>query len=167
MDHASASSRQIIFDGRQEGSNEVHDRTWRRWEGYCKHVGYNGDPHLTLLSVNEQELLLRAFLDFYRVVEWNTHGRPTGTRKVPVVASTLRKATSNLAAAFRLHIGQSPLHLPGSSNMRPFVRMWLKARDNGDPPKKQQRAITPQLLRYMYESSGCAAIECMTAKMRW
>ena len=31
--------------------------------------------------------------------------------------------------------------------------MWLKACNNGDPPKKQQRAITPQLLRYMYERS--------------
>jgi hypothetical protein len=39
--------------------------------------------------------------------------------------------------------------------MRPFVRMWLKACDNSDPPKKQQRAITPQLLRYMHERSGC------------
>jgi hypothetical protein len=38
--------------------------------------------------------------------------------------------------------------------MRPFVRMWLKACDSGDPPKRQ-RAITPQLLRYMYERSGC------------
>lgn len=41
--------------------------------------------------------------------------------------------------------------------MRPFVRRWLKACDNGDPPKRQQRAITPQLLRYMYERSGCGS----------
>jgi hypothetical protein len=41
--------------------------------------------------------------------------------------------------------------------MRPFVRMWLRACDNGDPPKKQQRAITPQLLRCMYERSGCGS----------
>ena len=155
LGNASASSRRIIFDGRQEGSNEVYDRTWRRWEGYCEHVGYAGDNYLTLLSVDEQELFLRAFLDFYRMANWDTHGRPAGTRKEPVVASTLRKTTSNLASAFRQHIGQSPLHLPGSSNMRPFVRMWLKACDNGDPPKRRQRAITPQLLRSMYERSGC------------
>jgi hypothetical protein len=43
--------------------------------------------------------------------------------------------------------------------MRPFVRMWLRACDNGDPPKKQQRAITPQILRYMYEHSGCGSDE--------
>jgi hypothetical protein len=32
--------------------------------------------------------------------------------------------------------------------------MWLKACDNGDPPKRQQRAITPHLLRSMYERSN-------------
>jgi hypothetical protein len=37
--------------------------------------------------------------------------------------------------------------------------MWLKACENGDPPKKQQRAITPQLLRFMYERSGCGTNE--------
>ena len=157
LDNASASSRRIIFDGRQqEGSNKVFDRTWWRWEGYCEHVGYIGDNYLTMLSVDEQELFLRAFLDFYRIPNWDPHhGRPAGTHKEPVVASILRKTTSNLAAAFRQHIEQSPLHLPGSSNMRPFVRMWLKAYGNGDPSKRQQRAITPQLLRSMYERSGC------------
>ena len=35
--------------------------------------------------------------------------------------------------------------------------MWLKACDNGDPPKKQQRAVTPQLLRSMYSQSGCGS----------
>jgi hypothetical protein len=74
-----------------------------------------------------------------------------------VVASTLRKATSNLAAAFRSHIGISPLHLPGSSNMRPFVRAWLTACDNVDPPKRKQKAATPQLLRAMYEQSGAGS----------
>jgi hypothetical protein len=42
--------------------------------------------------------------------------------------------------------------------MRPFVRMWLRACDNGDPPKRQQRAITPQLLRSMYERSGSGSV---------
>ena len=107
-----------------------------------------------MLSVDEQELFLRGFLNFYRVADWDPHGRPTGTRKEPVVASTLRKNTSNLTAAFWQHIGQSPLLLPGSSHMRPFVRMWLKACDNGDPPKRQQRAITPHLLRSTYERSN-------------
>ncbi len=74
-----------------------------------------------------------------------------------MVASTLRKTASNLAAAFRSHIGVSPLHLKGSPNMRPFVRAWLKACDNVDPPKRKQKAATPQLLRAMFEQSGAGS----------
>jgi hypothetical protein len=71
-----------------------------------------------------------------------------------VVASTLRKTASNLAAAFRSNIGVSPLHLKESANMRPSVRAWLKPCDNCDPPKRKQKAATPQLLRAMFEQSG-------------
>jgi hypothetical protein len=52
-----------------------------------------------------------------------------------VVASTLRKTASNLAAAFWDHIGVSALHLKGSQNMRPFVTAWLRACNNVDPLK--------------------------------
>ena len=38
--------------------------------------------------------------------------------------------------------------------MRPFVRSLLKAFENEDPPKNQQRAITPKLLRAMFVKSG-------------
>jgi hypothetical protein len=38
--------------------------------------------------------------------------------------------------------------------MRPFVRAWLRACDNTDPPKRKQKAATPQLLRAMFEQSG-------------
>ncbi|KAI2507378.1 hypothetical protein MHU86_7098 [Fragilaria crotonensis] len=144
LDNASAASRRVIFDSRQESSNESYDRTWRRWRGYCNHVGYPTDTCLTLLSDNERELFLRAFLNFYRTSNWNSDGRPTGTRREPVVASTLRQATSNLASAFRNNIGISPLHLPGTSNIRPIFRSWFQACENGDPPKRKQRAITPQ-----------------------
>jgi hypothetical protein len=154
LDHASAASRRVIFDGRQESSNESSDRTWRRWVGYCRHVGYGADPLLTLLSDRERDLFLRAFLNFYRTAEWDAGGKPAGDRREPVVASTLRKTASNLAAAFRIHIRDSPLHLKGSPNMRPFVRAWLKACDNVDPPKRKQKAAPPQLLRAMFGQSG-------------
>ncbi|KAI2503570.1 hypothetical protein MHU86_10857 [Fragilaria crotonensis] len=157
LDNASAASRRVIFDSRQESSNESYDRTWRRWRGYCNHVGYPTDTCLTLLSDNERELFLRAFLNFYRTSNWNSDGRPTGTRREPVVASTLRQATSNLASAFRNNIGISPLHLPGTSNIRPIFRSWFQACENGDPPKRKQRAITPQLLRSMYKEAGGAS----------
>ena len=76
-----------------------------------------------------------------------------------MVASTMRKAASNLATAFRSHIGVSPLHLKGSPNLRPFVKSWLKACDNVDPPKRKQKAATPQLLRAMFEQSGAGTID--------
>jgi hypothetical protein len=69
--HASATNHRVIFDSQQESSNESFDRTWRRWRGYCKHVGYSTDPHLTKLSVNERSLFIRAFLDFYRQAAWD------------------------------------------------------------------------------------------------
>jgi hypothetical protein len=117
-------------------------------------VGYDDDPCLTLLSDDERDLFIRAFLNFYRTANWETDGRPAGTRRDAVVASTLRQATSNLAAAFRSRVGTSPLHLTGSSHLRPFVRSWLRACDNVDPPKRKQRAATPQLLRAMFEHTG-------------
>ena len=46
------------------------------------------------------------------------------------------------------------MHVKGSSHLRPFVRSLLKAFDNTDPPKNQQRAITPKLLRAMATLSG-------------
>jgi hypothetical protein len=98
LGHASAASRRVIFDGRQESSNESLDRTWRRWGGYCDHVGYGSEPLLALLSDNERDLFLRAFLDFYRQADWDANGKPAGRRREPVVASTLRKTASNLAS---------------------------------------------------------------------
>ena len=103
--HASAASCRVIFDSRQESSNESFDRTLRRWSGYCCHVGNETDPLLALLSDNERDLFLSAFLGFYRQAEWDADGKPAGRCRAPVVVSTLRKTASNLAASFRSHIG--------------------------------------------------------------
>ena len=46
------------------------------------------------------------------------------------------------------------MHISGSNHLRPFVRSLLKAFDNADPAKNQQRAITPKLLRAMYLMAG-------------
>ena len=48
----------------------------------------------------------------------------------------------------------SPMHDTGSTHLKPFVRSLLKAYDNEDPAKSQQRAITPKLLRAMFLMSG-------------
>ncbi len=42
--------------------------------------------------------------------------------------------------------------------MRPTLRALLRAYDNADPAPKRQKAITPKLLRFMYDSTGLATI---------
>jgi hypothetical protein len=76
-----------------------------------------------------------------------------------VVAGTVRDAASYLASAFRKRNRTSPLHLEGSNNMLPSLRALFKAYDNVDPAPKRQKAITPKLLRKMYDSSGAGTIE--------
>ena len=154
LGHTSSANRRIIFDGQQESSNESYDRLWRRWKGYCDHVGYRGDVYLDKLSIDERGLFTKAFLSFYQTAEWSKSGEPSGTRAEPLVSNTLRQATSNLATAFRLSVRQSPVHVQGSSHLHPTIRRLLRAGDNTDPPKAQQRAITPKLLRAMYHRAG-------------
>jgi hypothetical protein len=154
LGHASVANRRIIFDARQEGSNESNDGTWRRWVGYCKLVDHGSDPLLFMLSLVEHELISRAFLSLYRTSNWNPDGRPTGTRSRPMVASTLRQATSELASAFRVNFRESPVHVPGSPHLRPSIRALLRALDNRDPPPQRQKAITPKLLKAMFHLAG-------------
>ncbi|KAI2504383.1 hypothetical protein MHU86_10062 [Fragilaria crotonensis] len=127
---------------------------WRRWIGFGRHTGYTADPFLALLSNNERELYTKAFLQCYRVSTWSTNGDVTGTRPRPLVASTVRQAAGHLAAAFRNDLRPSPIHVTGSSHLRPFIRALFRSYENDDPPRNQQRAITPKLLRAMYLTAG-------------
>lgn len=73
-----------------------------------------------------------------------------------MVASTLREATSGVAATFRDHTGTSPFHLPHTNQLRPSIRRLFTALDNTDPPKKRQKAVTPKFLRALYRQSGAS-----------
>ncbi|KAI2509039.1 hypothetical protein MHU86_5415 [Fragilaria crotonensis] len=95
-----------------------------------------------------------SFLQCYRVSTWSTNGDVTGTRPRPLVASTVRQAAGHLAAAFRNDLRPSPIHVTGSSHLRPFIRALFRSYENDDPPRNQQRAITPKLLRAMYLTAG-------------
>jgi hypothetical protein len=76
-----------------------------------------------------------------------------------VVAGTVQDAASYLASAFRKRHRTSPLHLAGSNNMLPNIRALFKAYDNVDPTPKRQKAITPKLLRKLFDSSGAGTPE--------
>jgi hypothetical protein len=149
-----AANGSIITLGRQESSNEDGDRTWRRWVGFQSSIGFTGDPFLSGLSFNEQSLLAKAFLQALRTLKWTPTGSPDGLRPRPVVANTVRQATSILGAAFRGNFQQSPFHNPNAPNLRPVIRSLMQAYTNADPSTKRQRAITPKLLRGMYSLSG-------------
>ena len=96
-----------------------------------------------MLSHHEQELFTKAFLQCYRTASWSV-----------VVASTVRQASSHVASTFWGNLRDSPLHIPNGAHLRPFVCSLLKAFENEDPPKYQQRAITPNLLRSMFTRAG-------------
>ena len=121
---------------------------------FAKSQGVGLDPFLALLSNDEQELFTKAFIQCYRHAHWTTSGDFTGNRSRPVVSGTVRQATSHVAATFRSNLRPSPMHNPGGTHLKPFVRSLLKAYDNDDPAKLQQRAITPKLLRAMFLMSG-------------
>jgi hypothetical protein len=73
-----------------------------------------------------------------------------------MVASTVREAAGHLAKAFRDNLQPSPVHLPGSAQLRPATHALFNAFANADPAPKRQRAITPKLLRAMYTLAGLA-----------
>jgi hypothetical protein len=137
------------LDSCQEGSHEQRDRGWRRWLSFCDEAGVP-DPFLGHLPDSEQELLVRAFFGLYRVADWAQSGRLRGQRKSPMVATTLRTAASNLAAAFGNHFKRSPLHVKDGTQLLPSLRALLRAYDNVDPPPNRQKAVTPKLLRCLW-----------------
>jgi hypothetical protein len=46
------------------------------------------------------------------------------------------------------------MHVPGSTHLRPSIRALLRALDNQDPPPNRQKAITPKLLKAMFDLAG-------------
>jgi hypothetical protein len=153
--YACDSNGRIVLDSVQEGAHETRDRTWRRWSYFCDDVGVV-DPLLHDLSTDEQELVLRAFHVCLRVSEFTKTGFVSGIRKKPMVVSTLRGATSALAAAFRDHIKSSPLHLEDRVRMLPSIRALLRAFNNISPPEARQKAVTPKLLCRLWRFSAAS-----------
>jgi hypothetical protein len=75
-----------------------------------------------------------------------------------VVGGTVRNAASSLATAFRNDHRPSPLHHQSGTNLRPVFSALLRAYDNQDPAPNRQKAITPRLLRALFDSSGAQTI---------
>jgi hypothetical protein len=148
---ACSSNHGIVFHLKQEGSHECRDRVWRRWARFCQGVGIPDNPFLHCLSRRESELFGRSFLALYRSAKWDQSGRITGVRTAPVVSSTVRDAAGHLAATFRDNLEPSPFHVEGSTRVLPSIRSLFQSFNAVDPPPKRQRAITPKLLRQLYQ----------------
>ena len=113
--------------------------------------GIVGTPTSINYPSTREDCSSRLFSDSIGQPCGGSTGKPEGNRTRPVVSNTLRQAASHLATAFRGSVGQSPLHVAGTTHMLPVIRRLLRAGDNTDPPKAQQKAITPKLLRAMYD----------------
>jgi hypothetical protein len=147
------------MDSKQEAGYETRDRVWRRWKSYCVLAGVADNPFLiALLPEEAKQLLVRSFFGLYRTAKWSVAGRLEGRHSEPLVASTLRSAASCLATSFRDNFQPSPLHIPGSQNLQPTVKALFKAFENVDPPTRRQKAITPRLLRKLFEASHHTSI---------
>jgi hypothetical protein len=112
------------------------------------------DPFPTSFCDDQRDLHVRSFLSCYRTSRWSQKGELLGVRLQPVVAGTVCEATSHLAASFRINLYPSPIHVSGISNLHPSTKGLLNAFANVYPPTKRQKAITPKLLRAMYQLSG-------------
>jgi hypothetical protein len=60
-------------------------------------------------------------------------------------------ATSQVAATFQNHFEPSPFYVEGSTNLRNQINELCRSYKNVDPPPKKQKAITPKLLRWMFQ----------------
>ena len=116
------------------------------------------DPFLVELQRQENEFIVRAFLSLCQVAHWRKTGAILGNQLLhPVVSSTVKDATSNLALAFRSDFLKSPFHIEAPFQSLPTVRTLLRALNNANPLPAQQKAITPKLLRKLLQLLGGGA----------
>ena len=147
----------IIHDSKGESSHEDDDRIWRRWSNFCTNFLALPDPHLNGVQTDESILIFRVFFTLYRESNFDhISGAITGRRKKQMAGTTIRKAAISLAASFRNRIGRSPLHQRHKKDSEFWndLRLLFRAMDNTSPNTKQQKAVTPQLLRAMVHSSS-------------
>jgi hypothetical protein len=146
------------MDSKQEAGHETRDRVRRRWKSYCALAGFADNPFLVTVSDEAKQLLVRSFFGLYRNAKWSVAGRLEGGHSDPLVANTLRSAASCLATSFRDNFQPSPIHIPNSQNLQPSIKALFKAFENVDPPTRRQKAVTPRLLRKLFEASHHPAI---------
>ena len=107
-------------------------------------VGLEGDPYLDGFIIPQRVKLVAAFAISIRRGEYSPP-RHEG----PLVAGTVDKAISCLATAFKDHNKRDPrLSEDGVKDI--FLAAMQRHFKNTDPKEKAQRAITPEVLAYLF-----------------
>ena len=128
----------------EEASHNDKTRTWERFVAWLETVGWEHDPFLTRLTRAQKARVVGAFAISLRRGE-HSHERHKG----PLVAGTISKALSNLAATFQDNDHNDPRHNKDGQIDR-FISGIIRSFKKVDPKERAQKVITPALLKHLY-----------------
>ena len=128
----------------QDATHKDRERAWRRWITWLDKVGLEGDPYLDGFEIPQRVKLVAGFAISIRRGEHS----PTG-HEGPLVAGTVDKAISCLATTFKDNDKRDPrLSSDGVKDI--FLSAMQRHFKNTDPKEKAQRAVTPEVLAYLF-----------------
>ena len=127
-----------------ECTHQDRDRAWKRWLTWMEGVGLEGNPYLDGFGVPQKVKLVAGFaISICR----GKHSRPghEGT----LVAGTVDKTISCLVTTFRDNNRNDPrLSVDGKTDN--FLKSIKRSFKNEDPKENQQKAVTPEILAFLY-----------------
>lgn len=92
------------------------------------------------------------------------HPRPILLVPRPILGRSIKQDSCHLAAQFRLHQGDSPLHLPNHPDcLDPAVSTLFRAWEQIDPGKHRKCALTPKHLRFIAKYGAETGDACLVA----
>ena len=132
--------------------HEEYDRVWRRWAYYCEQFLLLPDASLNRIPPREVRLIARVFFEIYRESRFNAKsGEVVGKRMKPMAGRFIQKTAGTLAKAFRDRYQWHPFHewYQIEATFWSDLNNVFKGMENISPSVKRQKAVTPQLLRYL------------------
>ena len=131
-------------DSVQDETHKSRERTWKRWQSWLEDVGLEGDPYITSINRPQRARLVGGFAISLCRCE---HSAPRYTE--PLVAGTISLALSDLEAIFS-HNDKVDLRIDADGNIHPHIKSIIRSFKKSDPKEKVQKAITPQVLAWLY-----------------
>ena len=134
-------------NGVTEDTHKKHERAWKRWVSWLESVGLEGDPYLLRFECSERARLVGGFAVSISRGEHSPPGH-----EGPLVSSTVKHTISNLASSFTVNDHTNP-RKNANGDIHPHLQLMLRAYARTDLKVAAQKAITPQLLAYLYTRS--------------